>query len=62
MHPDAEDNYGLDSCSILCLHPTITSPPILVIATNGGTLYHCIVLNQVPAEIISQQLTYKIEI
>ncbi|XP_022109668.1 nuclear pore complex protein Nup88-like isoform X2 [Acanthaster planci] len=41
MHPPAEDNYGLDACSILCLH---TSPIVLVVATSGGILHHCIVL------------------
>merc|ERR1719270_2117364 len=46
MFPEAEDNYGTDSCSILCLHPLISSPPVLVIATNGGTLYHCVVLSR----------------
>lgn len=41
MHPAAEDNYGYDACAILCL-PTV--PCILVIATETGTLYHCVVL------------------
>lgn len=44
MFPEASDNYGTDSCSVLCLHPLISSPPILVIATNGGVIYHCVVL------------------
>ncbi|XP_038054719.1 nucleoporin 88-like [Patiria miniata] len=42
MHPPAEDNYGLDACSIMCLH---TSPVVLVVATSGGILHHCIVLS-----------------
>ena len=46
MFPEAEDNYGTDSCSLLCLHPLISSPPVLVIATNGGALYHCVVLSR----------------
>ena len=46
MFPEAEDDYGTDSCSVVCLHPLIASPPVLVIATNGGTLYHCVVLNR----------------
>jgi nuclear pore complex protein Nup88 len=46
MLPEADDNYGNDSCAILCLHPMISSPPILVIATSSGTLYHCIVLHK----------------
>ncbi|MEQ2313990.1 Nucleoporin 88 [Ameca splendens] len=41
MYPAAEDNYGYDACAILCL-PCI--PSILVIATETGTLYHCVVL------------------
>merc|ERR1719225_253454 len=44
MLPESDDNYGSDACAILCLHPVISSPPILVIATTSGTLYHCIVL------------------
>ncbi|KAM9208653.1 nuclear pore complex protein Nup88 [Dugong dugon] len=41
MHPAAEDNYGYDACAVLCL-PCI--PNILVIATESGMLYHCVVL------------------
>lgn len=41
MYPAAEDNYGYDACAILCL-PCV--PSILVIATEAGTLYHCLVL------------------
>lgn len=41
MYPAAEDNYGYDACAILCL-PCV--PSILVIATEAGTLYHCVVL------------------
>ncbi|XP_077995734.1 nucleoporin 88-like isoform X1 [Glandiceps talaboti] len=43
MHPPAEDNYGLDACNIICLE---SSPPVLVIATSSGNLYHCIVLGK----------------
>ncbi|XP_014780339.1 nucleoporin 88 isoform X1 [Octopus bimaculoides] len=43
VHPPAEDNYGTDACSILCLQ---TTPPVVVIATNEGKLHHCIVLNE----------------
>ncbi|XP_056297625.1 nucleoporin 88 [Pseudoliparis swirei] len=42
MYPAAEDNYGYDACAILCL-PCV--PSILVIATETGTLYHCVVLD-----------------
>ncbi|XP_028662987.1 nucleoporin 88 [Erpetoichthys calabaricus] len=41
MHPAAEDNYGYDACAVLCL-PCV--PNILVIATETGTMYHCVVL------------------
>ncbi|KAF7218724.1 nucleoporin 88 [Nothobranchius furzeri] len=41
MYPAAEDNYGYDACAILCLQ---CAPSILVIATETGTLYHCVVL------------------
>lgn len=41
MHPAAEDNYGYDACSVLCLS---CIPNILVIATESGLLYHCVVL------------------
>lgn len=41
MYPAAEDNYGYDACAVVCL-PCV--PNILVIATESGTLYHCIVL------------------
>ena len=41
MYPAAEDNYGYDACALLCLP---CSPSILVIATETGILYHCVVL------------------
>ncbi|KAM9811849.1 nucleoporin 88 isoform X1 [Syngnathus typhle] len=41
MYPAAEDNYGYDACAILCL-PCV--PSILVIATETGKVYHCVVL------------------
>lgn len=41
MYPAAEDNYGYDACAVLCL-PCV--PSILIIATETGTLYHCVVL------------------
>ncbi|KAG8451947.1 hypothetical protein GDO86_003947 [Hymenochirus boettgeri] len=41
MYPAAEDNYGYDACAVLCL-PCV--PNILVIATQSGLLYHCVVL------------------
>ena len=30
MLPESDDNYGSDACGLLCLHPVISSPPILV--------------------------------
>ncbi|GAB1599612.1 nuclear pore complex protein Nup88-like [Argonauta hians] len=47
VHPPAEDNYGTDACSILCLR---TTPPVVVIATNEGKLHHCIVLTEKTAK------------
>ncbi|XP_018597354.1 nucleoporin 88 isoform X1 [Scleropages formosus] len=41
MYPAAEDNYGYDACAVACL-PCV--PNILVIATESGMLYHCVVL------------------
>uniref|UniRef100_A0A8C5PRF0 Nucleoporin 88 n=1 Tax=Leptobrachium leishanense TaxID=445787 RepID=A0A8C5PRF0_9ANUR len=41
MHPAADDNYGYDACAVLCL-PCV--PNILVIATESGLIYHCVVL------------------
>lgn len=62
MTPAAEDNYGSDACSILCLG-IISSlcivfescviryfsfsdcvPPVVVIGTSSGLLYHCIAM------------------
>jgi len=45
MYPAAEDNYGMEACSILCLD---TRPQILVVATCEGKLHHCLVLSQPP--------------
>lgn len=42
MYPSAVDNYGIDNCSLMCLQ---VMPPVLVISTSYGVLYHCIVLN-----------------
>jgi nuclear pore complex protein Nup88 len=41
MYPPADDNYGVDACSILCLQSV---PPVVVIATCAATLYHCVLL------------------
>ncbi|XP_067648848.1 nucleoporin 88-like [Haliotis asinina] len=41
MCPPADDNYGLDACTIRCLN---ISPPVVVIATCEGKLHHCVVM------------------
>ena len=55
MHPPAEDNYGTDACAIMCLK---THPPVLVVATSSGKLYHCVVLDRENAE--DSQVPFKI--
>ncbi|XP_032830353.2 nuclear pore complex protein Nup88 isoform X1 [Petromyzon marinus] len=47
MHPAAEDNYGYGACSLLCLR---NSPSVLVIATETGTVYHCLLLEEAQTE------------
>ena len=42
MRPPAEDNYGVDACSITCLD---CMPPVIVIATSFGVIYHCVALD-----------------
>nr|XP_022342130.1 nuclear pore complex protein Nup88-like [Crassostrea virginica] len=41
MYPPAEDNYGVDACSVAVLG---SSPPVLVIGTRDGKLHHCLVM------------------
>nr|XP_003702612.1 PREDICTED: nuclear pore complex protein Nup88 [Megachile rotundata] len=43
MYPPADDNYGVDSCSIMCIQ---TTPPIVVIAMCTGKIYHAILLKE----------------
>jgi len=43
MYPSADDNYGIDSCSIMCLQ---TTPPIVIIAMCTGKIYHAILLRE----------------
>ncbi|XP_076245766.1 nuclear pore complex protein Nup88 [Calliopsis andreniformis] len=43
MYPPTDDNYGIDSCSIMCLQ---TTPPIVVIAMCSGKIYHAILLKE----------------
>lgn len=48
MYPPAEDNYGYDACTILCLHST---PTTIIIATATGIIYHCLVLENVNSHV-----------
>lgn len=41
MKPPAEDNYGVDACSVLVLDCT---PTVLAIATSSGRVHHCVAL------------------
>ncbi|XP_039270837.2 nucleoporin 88-like [Styela clava] len=41
MQPPAEDNYGVDACSILVLHH---NPTVIAIATASGKIHHCVAL------------------
>lgn len=41
MQPPAEDNYGVDACSILVLK---TTPMVVIIATTTGRIHHCVAL------------------
>ncbi|XP_047367265.1 nuclear pore complex protein Nup88 [Vespa velutina] len=43
MYPPTDDNYGTDSCSIMCIQ---TTPPIIVIAMCNGKIYHAILLKE----------------
>ena len=46
MLPPCADNYGAESCSIVCLP---SQPEVLALADTTGRLHHCIALaeNQV---------------
>lgn len=48
MYPPADDNYGNDACSILCLP---TPVPVVVISTCEGRLHHCV---QLPGQDVSE--------
>lgn len=43
MYPPTDDNYGIDSSSIMCLQ---TTPPIVIIAMCSGKIYHAILLRE----------------
>ncbi|KAK0159597.1 hypothetical protein PV327_010693 [Microctonus hyperodae] len=48
IHPPTVDNYGVDSCSIMCIP---TTPPIVSIATATGIIHHAILLRDEQEEI-----------
>lgn len=56
MYPPADDNYSEDACSILVLD---TVPPSVVIASNFGQLYNCLLLPITQTEV--SKVTYLIE-
>ena len=41
MNPPSQDNYGCDYCSLICVS---SNPTIVVMATESGTLHHCLVM------------------
>ncbi|XP_029194340.1 nucleoporin 88-like isoform X3 [Acropora millepora] len=53
MYPAADDNYGLDACSLLCLH---CQPPVLVMAAGSRKIYHCIALENEKSHDSEQDL------
>lgn len=54
MYPPADDNYGVDACSILVLP---TWPNAVVVATCSGTLYHCVMLKTAADEVCGELLS-----
>ncbi|XP_014206960.1 nuclear pore complex protein Nup88 [Copidosoma floridanum] len=55
MYPPAFDNYGTDSCSILCLQ---TTPPLVVIASCLGKIYHAVLLTDNTEEEEEEKKTW----
>ncbi|KAK9508643.1 hypothetical protein O3M35_006155 [Rhynocoris fuscipes] len=47
MFPSSDDNYGSDASSILV---TGSRPPLVVLATSIGTLYHCLLVSSEEAD------------
>ncbi|XP_046386205.1 nuclear pore complex protein Nup88 [Ischnura elegans] len=43
MFPQAADNYGSDACAIIC-PSRLVDPPVVVIASCSGALYHCLLI------------------
>lgn len=54
MFPPAEDNYGYDACTILCLH---SIPPTIIIATATGVIYHSLVLDNANSNVLQEDQT-----
>lgn len=61
MYPPADDNYSEDACSILVLD---TIPPSVVIASNFGELYNCLLLpdTQTKVSVFHNYIDYCINI
>lgn len=56
VFPPAEDNYGVDSCDILCFP---TSPVVIAIISRSGVVYHCIVLDSEEEDVFSKPFVSK---
>ena len=53
IFPPAEDNYGVDSCSIICFP---TNPVVVAIAACTGTIYHCIALDSEDEDVFGKTM------
>lgn len=60
VQPPAEDNYSQEACSIAVLGDR-TGPPVLAIATVGGSVYHAVVLGE-PGGSASLHMYEKVEL
>lgn len=49
MNPPADDNYGCSYSSLICLP---TTPITLAMATQTGTVHHCLVLPSQEEDIV----------
>ncbi|XP_014240471.1 nuclear pore complex protein Nup88 [Cimex lectularius] len=58
MFPPSDDNYGTDASSIIVLN---SSPPIVVLSTCTGTLYHCLLMGSEEPEHKNDKSLYVIE-
>jgi len=57
MYPPADDNYGVDACSVIVLP---SSPPLLVVSTCSGTLYHCLIMDPEERDDSDSKLSKKV--